>query len=82
MLTAEILKAKILKIVILIGKKSLPKRIEHLAWWYPTVIPAILLFRRQMQENLWFKVSLGYVGRPCLKKAKQQQQQQQRWVES
>jgi hypothetical protein len=33
--------------------------------------------RRLRQEDLKFKVSLGYKGRPCLKKTKTEQQQQQ-----
>jgi hypothetical protein len=35
------------------------------AWWYTSVILAL---RRLSQEECRFKVSLGYLSRPCLKK--------------
>jgi hypothetical protein len=38
---------------------------RHQAWWYTPAIPAL---RRLSQEDLEFKVSLGYIVRPCLKK--------------
>jgi hypothetical protein len=36
-------------------------------WWY---IPAIPALRRLRQEDHEFKICLGYVTKPCLKKIK------------
>jgi hypothetical protein len=43
---------------------------KHMLCWYISVIPTL---KRLRQEDLEFKVSLGYVARSCLKKTKTSQ---------
>jgi hypothetical protein len=50
--------------------KNLIKR--SWAWWYTPVILALRTLRQEDQE---FKVSLGHIERPCLKKKIIQQKQ-------
>jgi hypothetical protein len=45
--------------------------IHSWAWWYIPVIPAP---RRLRQEDCKFKVSLGYIVRPSLKKKKREEE--------
>jgi hypothetical protein len=46
----------------------------YLVWWYTPVIPAL---RKLRQEDHKFKVSLGYIERPCLEKKRDSGQTEQ-----
>jgi hypothetical protein len=53
-----------------------PKKITSAwTWWIMPVIPA---YRRQTQEALQLEFSMGYIGRPCLQKGRNERRKEGR----
>jgi hypothetical protein len=55
---------------------SFPKKITSAwTWWIMPIIPA---YRRQTQEALQLEFSMGYIGRPCLQKGRNERRKEGR----